>query len=149
MPRHSNAAIPSGQVCPLFLLKNGTPLSRQGLVEKIKTALAQAGVDSSHYSGNSFRIGAATTAAACSVSDATIQLLGRWKSDCYTRYIRQPHQELATTARLLARLRLSTCHSCVSCHAFVRDCSSLFAVLKNKNSCLPWPGRYQEGECQG
>ena len=102
MPSHSNAAIPSGQVRPLFLLKNGTPLSRQGQVEKIKTALAQAGVHSSHYSGNSFRIGAATTEAACSVSDATIQLLARWKSGCYTRYIRPPHQELATTARLLA-----------------------------------------------
>ena len=88
---------------PLFLLKNGTPLSRQGLVEKIKTALAQASVDPSHYSGNSFRISAATTAAACGVSDATIQLLGRWKSGCYTCYIRTPHQELATTARLLAR----------------------------------------------
>ena len=45
-------------------------------MEKIKTALAQAGVDSFHYSGNSFRIGAATTAAAYSVSDATIQLPG-------------------------------------------------------------------------
>ena len=77
-------------------------------MEKIKTALAQAGVDPYHYSGNSFRIGAATTAAACSFSDATIQLLGRWKSGSYTRYIRPPHQELATTAGLLARLRLST-----------------------------------------
>ena len=135
---------------PLFLLKNGTPLSRQGLVEKIKTAVAQAGVDSSHYSGNS-RIGAGTTAAACSVSDATIQLLGRWKSGCYTRYIRPPHQELATTARSLAcsSVTLNSCPSCVSCHAFVRDCSSLFAVLKNKNSCLPGRGRYQGGECQG
>ena len=72
-------------------------------MEKIKTALAQAGVNPSHYSGNYFRIGAATTAAVCSVSDATIQLLGRCKSGCYTRYIRPPHQELATTARLLAR----------------------------------------------
>ena len=102
---------------PLFLLKNGTPLSRKGLVEKIKTALAQAGIDSSHYSGNSFRIGAATTAAACSVSDATIQLLGRWKSGCYTRYIRPPHQELATTA--CSSVTLNSCPSCVSCHAFV------------------------------
>ena len=93
---------------PLFLLKNGTPLSRQGLVEKIKMALAQAGVDSSHYSGNSFRIGAATTAAACSVSDATIQLLGKWKSDCYTRYFRPPHQELATTSSQTDRVTVSS-----------------------------------------
>ena len=44
---------------------------------------------------------------------------------------------------------LNSCPSCVSCHAFVWDCSSLFAVLKKKNSCLPVRGRYQEGECQG
>ncbi len=62
---------------PLFRFRDGTPLTRQVFVGKVKAALTQAGVDSSHYSGHSFRIGAATTAAACGISDATIQLLGR------------------------------------------------------------------------
>ncbi len=52
--------------------------------------LSLAGVDAARYTGHSFRIGAATTAAANGVNDATIQILGRWKSDCYTRYIRTP-----------------------------------------------------------
>ncbi len=88
---------------PLFRFRDGTPLTRQVFVGKVKAALMQAGVDSSHYSGHSFRIGAATTAAACGISDATIQLLGRWKSDCYTRYIRPSYHQLAKTAHQLAR----------------------------------------------
>lgn len=47
---------------PLFLWENGTPLTRAALVTHLREALAQAGVDSSHYSGHSFRIGAATAA---------------------------------------------------------------------------------------
>lgn len=60
---------------PLFSLQGGSPLTRQGLVEKVRELLRSAGVDPTHYSGHSFRIGAATTAAAQGVSDATIQLL--------------------------------------------------------------------------
>ena len=72
------------------------PLSRSGLVDKVRQYLHQGGVDPTHYSGHSFCIGAATTAAAKGVSDATIQVLGRWASDSYTRYIRVPRQELSS-----------------------------------------------------
>ena len=61
---------------PLFFYKDGSPLSRSGLVDKVCQYLHQGGVDPTHNSGHSFRIGAATTAAAKSVSDATIQVLG-------------------------------------------------------------------------
>ena len=87
---------------PLFQLQDGTPLTRSRLVDKVKATLQKAGVDPTHYSGHSFRIGAATTAAARGVNDATIQLLGRWASDSYTRYIRTPRQELAGLSRWLA-----------------------------------------------
>lgn len=87
---------------PLFQLADGTPLSRQALVERMKPVLSQAGINSSHYSCHSFRISNTPTAAECEISDATIQRLGRWKSDCYTRYIRPPLQELAMTTHLLA-----------------------------------------------
>ena len=42
-------------------------------------------VTAEHYSSHSFRIGAATAAAAAGVPDWCIQGLGRWLSDCYIR----------------------------------------------------------------
>ena len=42
-----------------------------------------AGIDFVPYSGHSFRSGAATTAAKQGISDATIKMLGRWKSSAY------------------------------------------------------------------
>ena len=61
---------------PLFVLASGQPLTRQKLVDFIKQAIQQAGIDLSNYTGHSFRIGAATTAAANGIGDATIQTLG-------------------------------------------------------------------------
>ena len=40
-----------------------------------------------HYSGHSFRRDAATWAKQAGIPDSDIQLLGRWKSDAYKRYI--------------------------------------------------------------
>ena len=36
---------------------------------------------------HSFRIGGASAAASCGVTDSTIKILGRWTSDCYRRYL--------------------------------------------------------------
>ena len=80
---------------PLFKLDSGQPLTRPKLVDLVKLSIKQAGIDPSHYSGHSFRIGAATTAAANGIGDAVIQMLGRWSSDSYTRYIRIPRNHLA------------------------------------------------------
>ena len=66
---------------PLFREANGTPLYRRNLVAHVKLALQQAGLNSSHYAGHSFRIGAATAAASRGINDATIQILGRWASE--------------------------------------------------------------------
>ena len=63
---------------PLFLLANGPPLSRAGLVQKMRQALVSSGLDPKTYNGHSFRIGAATTAASKGIEDALIQMLGRW-----------------------------------------------------------------------
>ena len=52
-------------------------------MDRLKGVLLQAGIQPDGFSGHSFRIGASTTAAANGVSDASIQLMGRWSSDCY------------------------------------------------------------------
>ena len=65
---------------PFFHFQSGAPLSRELLVKRVRQALEQVGMDVTHYSGHSFRIGAATTAASVGVEDSMIKTLGRWRS---------------------------------------------------------------------
>ena len=86
---------------PLFVNTNGSPLTPVQLVHYVRMALKQKGWDVSHYSGHSFRIGAATTAAAMGVPIPTIKMLGRWESEAYTRYIRFPREQLTNIPKQL------------------------------------------------
>ena len=86
---------------PLFRFQDGKPLTRVRLVAKVREALAAAGVDHTPYSGHSFRSGAATTAAKRGIGDATIKMLGRWKSNAYQLYIQTPRGQLAAISRRL------------------------------------------------
>ena len=74
---------------PLFTFSDGRPLTRQQLSSTFQSILHSAGYTGS-YSGHSFRIGAATTAAARGVPDHLIKTLGRWSSDAYQIYSRTP-----------------------------------------------------------
>ena len=88
---------------PLFIYADGTSLSRQRLVVALREALEPYGTNTRLYNGHSFRIGAATTAAACGFEDSLIQVLGRWKSSAFLSYIRTPIQTLVgTSSRMLA-----------------------------------------------
>ncbi len=91
-----------GSTTALFVQDGGNPLSRAALVAWLKSTLRVAGVDSSFFTGHSFRIGAASTAAAKGVEDSTIQALGRWKSDAFKRYIRIPRHQLAAFSSVIA-----------------------------------------------
>ncbi len=90
---------------PLFMFSDGKPLTRSKFVEGVRKALDRAGVDSRPLSGHSFRSGAATTAAKRGMGDATIKLLGRWKSNAYQLYIKTPREQLAAASRTLAQGR--------------------------------------------
>ena len=88
---------------PLFIYADGTPLTREKLVEAVRQALQQAGVSPAGYSGHSFRIGAATTAARAGLEDSLVKMLGRWESTAYQRYIKTPRETLAALSlRLLS-----------------------------------------------
>ena len=80
---------------PLFVFRDGSPLSRRCLVAAIRGELAASGVDVSRFNGHSFRIGAA---AACGLEDS---LIGRWKSSAFTRYIPTPRSTLVGVAQTL------------------------------------------------
>ena len=93
---------------PLFIFEDGSTLSRPRLVESLRQVLGSVGVDYSSYSGYSFRIGAATTAARMGVSDSLIKTLGRWKPSAFMLYIRTPWQTLAEVSPTLAKSPLAT-----------------------------------------
>ena len=87
---------------PLFVFKDGSFLTRDRLVSAIRRALSAAGINTTGFSGHSFWIGAATTAAVVGVEDSTIKMLGRWESSAYQRYLRTPRETLAAiSARLV------------------------------------------------
>ena len=85
---------------PLFKLGE-QPLTRQMLVTELRRALRSAGLDPEKYAGHSFRIGAATAAAACGVPVDVIKTLGRWKSQAYKPYVRIPEEELAMISKTI------------------------------------------------
>ena len=72
----------------LFIHSDGTPLTKVELVRQVRKALSLRGFDVLNYSDHSFWIGAAMTAAARGISEATIKMLGRWESSAYLAYIR-------------------------------------------------------------
>jgi len=80
---------------PLFIFKDGHPLTRQRFCNILSISLSQLGYDSALYNTCSFRIGAATTTSQANIPDSSIQMLGRWKSNAYQAYIKTPPQELA------------------------------------------------------
>ena len=86
---------------PFFLLQNGTPLIKARFISGVRQALIQAGIPYQNYSGHSFRIGAATAASQASLSDSTIQALGRWSSAAFLRYIHTPRSQLAQYSRAM------------------------------------------------
>ena len=70
-------------------------------MELVRAALTSAGVDQQKYCGHSFRIGAATTAAAKGVEDSIIKTLGRWESVAYLQYVQIPRNQLTNYSSVL------------------------------------------------
>lgn len=92
---------------PFFIGRDSRPISRQFFIAHLRDALSHIGLDCSSYCGHSFRIGAATSAAAAHVPDHLIKTLGRWTSDCYVRYIRSPETLLQQAQTLMSDIGLS------------------------------------------
>ena len=49
----------------------------------VRGAFSRVGVNTAHYAGHSFRVGAATTAARAGLREEIIKMLGRWESAAY------------------------------------------------------------------
>ncbi len=85
----------------LFIFENGDPLTRPKLVSHLRQAITLVGLDPKAFSGHSFRIGAASTAAAVGLNDSTIQQAGRWKSNTFRTYIRKQATQQAAISNTL------------------------------------------------
>ena len=66
-------AIHLKRLVPLFIFHDGSTLSRERLVSSLRQVLSDVGASTAQYSGHSFRIGAATTAAKLGVPDSLIK----------------------------------------------------------------------------
>ena len=87
---------------PLFLFKDKSFLTRAHFVTALWSALRESGIDADSYAGHSFWIGAATMASQHDFQDSLIQMLGRWHSSAYTRYIHTLPSSLTAVSRMLS-----------------------------------------------
>ena len=93
---------------PLFSHADGPFLTPLRLTSMLRSLLHKLGYNEDQYAGHSFRIGAATTAAAAGLSDWLIKTLGRWSSDCYQRYIQLNAKAISSVANALAKAHVPT-----------------------------------------
>ena len=68
---------------PLYTQASGEFVTRKRVAALLDISLRDVNINT-----HSFRIGGASAAAAAGVPDSVIQAMGRWRSDCYKRYIR-------------------------------------------------------------
>lgn len=88
---------------PLFITKEGKGWTSAMFRAALKSLLVELNVDKQCYNTHSFRIGAATSASLLNMSDTHIQLLGRWRSNAFVRYIKPPPSKVARFSKTLAR----------------------------------------------
>ena len=86
---------------PLFTNEHGTVATRSWFHLHLHQILTMSGFSAENFSGHSFRIGAASTAASRGLQDHTVQLLGRWSSQAYQSYIRINLHDLRTAHNTL------------------------------------------------
>ena len=103
---HFRLQLNRNPMSPLLTLQDGSPLSRTRFISMLQCALRSLGLHSQQFTGHSFRIGAASSAAASMVPDHLIQVLGRWASSCYKTYIHTSCDSLKTAQEQMASSHL-------------------------------------------
>ena len=91
----------SKQKGPLFSGGRFSPLSRANVTAALRQLLQGTNEEAKNYASHSFRIGAATTAAAAGLPLALIKTLGSWKSNAYETYIQYLPSSLYAVSSLL------------------------------------------------
>ncbi|XP_069585211.1 uncharacterized protein [Ranitomeya imitator] len=71
-----------------FFHENGLPLVSGQFLAILRRTLSLLGLPAAEFGTHSFQIGAATEASRAGLFESEIQRVGRWRSRCFTRYIR-------------------------------------------------------------
>ena len=83
---------------PFFIFNDGTHLTREHIVNILRSAFPNQRELNTH----SFRIGGASALSDAGVQDHVIQIMGRWSSDSFLRYIHIPVESLREFQRSMA-----------------------------------------------
>ncbi|EGZ22137.1 hypothetical protein PHYSODRAFT_495787 [Phytophthora sojae] len=113
-------------ICPVFgailLMKNAADLDLSpekplcSLSNSWMLAAQHAGHDQRLYTTHSLRIGGATALFRGGAEPTTIQYHGRWRSEAYRRYTRNPEQRTRRLTQLMAsELTMSTATIVLGC----------------------------------
>ena len=86
------SAVRTEQPGPLFIFSDGTFLTRGHIVGVLRRVFPMQPDTNTH----SFRIGGASALATAGVPEYIIQIIGRWSSDSFLRYISIPNQAIRT-----------------------------------------------------
>ena len=68
----------------------------------LKSLIDNLNLDKHCYNTHSFRIGAAASASPAKIPESHIQILSRWGSNAFSRYIRPPPTEIANISKVIA-----------------------------------------------
>ncbi|XP_069809649.1 uncharacterized protein [Dendropsophus ebraccatus] len=77
-----------GREGPLLLHRDGRALSRFQFVAVFRKGLVCLGLPAMEFASHSFRIGAATEAVRCGLSESVVRQIGRWESARFRSYVR-------------------------------------------------------------
>ena len=104
--RHLSALfsnVNTSQDAPAFSFGTNNFITYNIFTSRLKTLLKKAGLDSSLFSGHSFRRGGATFLHQCGGTALMIQASGDWSSQCFTRYLYMSESERLHSQRLISR----------------------------------------------
>ena len=84
---------------PLYLFQNSAFLTRNRVVDLLRRALP----DVPNINTHSFRRGGATALASAGIPAHIIQIMGRWQSNAFIKYIEIPDDFIAEAHRSMTR----------------------------------------------
>lgn len=89
---------------PLFTFDGLSPIPQSFYTSQLKNVISLVGWDCKNYKSHSFRIGSASYAFQCQISEDQIRLMDRWNSSAVKRYFRTP---VFNAIDVLPKVRLS------------------------------------------
>jgi len=85
---------------PFFVLESGEYITRSHVTRFLNSSLRDVNI-----STHSFRIGGASAASSAGIPDSVIQLMGRWRSNCFVSYIHLNNTTRRNWSREIGQVR--------------------------------------------